>query len=489
MKRMAIVPDSEEINIPSKIKMRSGHQVVCEGDAWHASESVFSCKFDFSNIPHEYFRVVLKLYTSYLLQVYSLKHTDNSFRYVRKFLMEAFVTGDYEESLIESIKIKIKSEKGSKSEYTLWYLKNWYCWCAGLNLSCFSRNFAEAFSRINIPGNEKGQSVMSLDSDKGPLDEEELSLYIDLISKDRSEKYKEERLKSWLFLTLGCNPRNLSLLKWCDFKIVSDGNDPDGHKVYLLSVPRIKKRTTGLRDEFKVRELDGRVGRLLDEFRHDVHKSEDYIFQDSKGNSQNSYYITDSVRNYASWLFFNYNDNGRQVHVTPRRLRYTFATRLVMAGASKEKVADLLDHTDLQHVQVYYDLRHKIKNFLSEAESKKLGEVFRKFEGNIISKKDQKGLVGDIKFHYSDQKKSPILGNCSSTSLCDLDPPFSCFLCPKFNAFEDSLGTYKRILSELVQWSDSRREEYGENDRIATVRNDIIISLGDLVQRIEKGQK
>ncbi|MDQ6674514.1 MAG: tyrosine-type recombinase/integrase, partial [Chloroflexota bacterium] len=46
---------------------------------------------------------------------------------------------------------------------------------------------------------------------------------------------------------------------------------------------------------------------------------------------------------------------GKPLHLTPRRLRYTLATEMAREGASRHKIADVLDHTDLQNVEVYIE--------------------------------------------------------------------------------------------------------------------------------------
>ncbi|MDR8469758.1 phage integrase family protein, partial [Acinetobacter baumannii] len=51
---------------------------------------------------------------------------------------------------------------------------------------------------------------------------------------------------------------------------------------------------------------------------------------------------------------------GMLMHVTPRRLRYTLATGLAAEGISRRELARILDHTDTQHVGVYFDVAGKI---------------------------------------------------------------------------------------------------------------------------------
>lgn len=446
-----------------------GERIDGSQDIWSLNDIGVKTMFNFQRINNAYVRYAIKLYLLTKSKNKSLSHVLNCY----ERLVAAF--GDVkelsEESLVQKVENYIQENRKKTHEHTIWYLKSWYTWCTDLELPLFNFEYAEYLDNISISGNLKGQSVLSLDDNDGPLSENELSLLIALLNTDKNDS--TDKLLAYLFLTLGTNPRNLLLLKWTDFSFIADAD----FKIYFLKVPRIKKRTI-VRTDFKLRELDSRVGTLMEKL--SLQKKGEYVFV----NSLNLPYTTISLRKkFIKYIeTISHGSDFEKIEITPRRLRYTFATRLVMSGVSKERLADLLDHTDLQNIQVYYDLRHKIKGYLTEAENKKLKHIVGRFEGTI--KKSTEQGQKDIKYYSS--KTTPILGSCGSKTLCDLSPPYSCFVCKKFNAFEDSLDSYKEVRDDLVSWKNKRIQEHDENDRIQVQMDEVLASLDYLISEIER---
>lgn len=452
---------------------RYGENINGDDDLWKLSDGSQILNIKYKRIRNDYLKYNLKLFLSFHAQRSSVSHTRNYYYTLVNLLEKVPPNKITEKSLKTMLKLEIKNRRGQKNEYTLWHLIDWYCWCADLGLPFFDESFALSIENITISGNLKGEAVRSLDKNQGPLDDVQLNRLLKKLSEDKDSENIEAKVLTWLCLVLGTNPRNLSLLLWKDFEVIS--NPGSEHKIFFIKVPRIKKRNEGNREEFKKRELDRRIGAVLLDYKGKDRNLNESMFNLLAGELSNK--VVNYCRDKLSLDF----------HVNPRRLRYTFATRLVLSGVSKERLADLLDHTDLQHVQVYYDLRHKIKGFIDAAESKRLGEIFKQFEGNILRGKDANNVSHNLSFSYSNQKDKPVIGNCSSGDLCELNPPFSCFLCPKFNAFESSISTYKEILNYLANWSSKRLESFGENDRIHTLMKDVQLAIGDLINRIEKG--
>lgn len=450
-------------------------EIETQNEVWQMHDVVSSGSIKFQKIQNEQLKYFFKLYYSNKVQSKSLAFCYNS----SKFLLRIFskVKGRITERIIISVILdELKLKIGTKDEYQLWYIRDWYLWCADMSLPFFCEDFCLSLSNIKISGNLKGQAVLSL-NDEGPLKEVELNQFTNLLRKDNSVANAQSRLMCWLFLTLGCNTRNLSLLKVRDLKKI--GTDETGY-VYFLNVPRIKKRIVDS-TSYKKREIDQRIGKLLENYITNRNlPTSSHLFLSKNHVPLTGKTISQKVVEYVAKL----SDANFKVHINPRRLRYTFATRLVMSGVSKERLADLLDHSDLQNVQVYYDLRHKIKGYLTEAESQKLADVFGRFEGSITSR--AKSFNGENLKFYNENKDPLVIGKCGSGSLCDLSPPYSCFVCPKFNAFEESLDTYREMLSVLKKWKEKREEEFDTNDRIQFLMDEVLVSLNDLIIRITK---
>lgn len=72
------------------------------------------------------------------------------------------------------------------------------------------------------------------------------------------------------------------------------------------------------------------------------------------------------------------------LHLESEASRYTLATNLVKDGATQRQLAQILDHTDLQHVQVYFDLAGNIVELLDKALIGPYAQMLRFFKGDFI---------------------------------------------------------------------------------------------------------
>src|ERR1700693_2988323 len=57
---------------------------------------------------------------------------------------------------------------------------------------------------------------------------------------------------------------------------------------------------------------------------------------------------------------------GTLLHITVRRLRYTLASNLASEGISRSELARILDHSDTQHVHVYFEIAGNIVTHLDK---------------------------------------------------------------------------------------------------------------------------
>jgi len=75
---------------------------------------------------------------------------------------------------------------------------------------------------------------------------------------------------------------------------------------------------------------------------------------------------------------------GELLHMRPRRFRYSYATHIAEAGASKYHLAELLDHTDLQSVDVYVETSPAIAEQVARATDDAMRPLIRRFLEKII---------------------------------------------------------------------------------------------------------
>ena len=67
------------------------------------------------------------------------------------------------------------------------------------------------------------------------------------------------------------------------------------------------------------------------------------------------------------------------LQINTRRLRYTLAVGLAAEGISKKELARILDHTDTQHVLVYFEMAGNIVEHLDKAAAKGLSRYLQFF--------------------------------------------------------------------------------------------------------------
>ena len=148
-----------------------------------------------------------------------------------------------------------------------------------------------------------------------------------------------------------------------------------------------------------------------------------------------------------------------------------------------EALAELLDHTDLQHVLVYYAGTSMTKR-LDEALAVSVGPLVGRFMGRVVSSgADAAGSGGSVKATPMGRIKD--IGTCGSTALCALYPPFSCYLCPLFQPWRNA--PHREVLEDVIRQRDDRIEAVGRSDdRIAKQYDELILAIGEVVALCEK---
>jgi hypothetical protein len=179
---------------------------------------------------------------------------------------------------------------------------------------------------------------------------------------------------------------------------------------------------------------------------------------------------------------------GQLLHINTRRLRYTLATSLASEGISRKELARILDHTDTQHVQVYFDLAGTIVEHLDKATAKGFSKYLQLFKGKIIDE-DTEATNGDrndkhLSFVNELNPKEHIdIGICGERSICHLDPPFSCYICPKFQPYRHA--DHENVLECLLASRADRMEKY-ENARLGIQLDHVIVAVAQVAEQCKR---
>ncbi|HLZ28941.1 MAG TPA: site-specific integrase [Chloroflexota bacterium] len=327
-------------------------------------------------------------------------------------------------------------------------IRAFYRWGAlGLELPDFDPEVLAALETRRAPRAPKGALVRGHDPKRGPLDADEQALVISAIQQGVGSD--RDRAIVMLHLELGLNSEAAARL-WTDglevyeARVIEPGGTPRCELAYHLAVPRMKKRTE-LR-QTRHRPLSRELGDLLLRLR-DGEPDGRLLHWLGDGDPRAS--ICWAMRDWVRSAGLVSPRTGLPLHLTPRRFRYTLATEMAREGASRHKIADLLDHSDLQNVEVYIEASSYIASQVADRFDPGFEVVLRRFQGKVVAQSDfqpfpglkRKVIPGAVVHLPMLPVNLGGIGACGrdaeSDGICKLAPPLSCYSCDKFAAFRE----------------------------------------------------
>lgn len=508
-------------DIPDILISREGHPVESSGDIWHLPNPTREhASLDFSKIANKGIRWATKRYIQDRLEFTSSHYAYSVFvdiwRQLFRFQNNFSITegvGNYEvtERLVSLFESAISKSRKNHSLWEMYRPIQWYVWCAENYPEIgFCPAYALELDCMSIPGAPKGEAVRMEDVNSGPLHRSlELPLLIKAMRMDKSSEFThlQERAILALSIAFGRNPANLTYLKEKDLvNLTPDSDEP----TWVINMPRIKKRLLNPRDDMLQEYLDPEFARYLLEL-IDANKAVQTIvnvdgkdlqldrplFINRVGNKSaiisklvSSYFnmtsegITDSLKRFVKRHKIISPLTNQMLNINVRRLRYTLGTGLAAEGISKKELARILDHTDTQHVLVYFELAGSIVEHLDKATAKGFAQYLKLFRGRIIdSDLESVNLDSNDKHLLFIDESNPTeltnIGLCGQESICHFDPPFSCYLCEKFQPY--SFADHEHVLDCLLQGRKARLEKY-ESSRLSIQLDDVIFAVAQVVE-------
>ncbi|MDH2917320.1 MAG: site-specific integrase, partial [Gallionella sp.] len=356
--------------------------------------------------------------------------------------------------------------------------------------------------QLRIKGNQKGEAVLTMDSENGPYTDIELgairsALDAAYASNDIS---LGDYLLVWLFMALGQRPIQYAALKVCD---VATELAKDGATLYTLRVPRAKQRGRVSRELFSQRVLIPQIGEKLVRYAEEVRSEYSAIIADSdhvplfpekisRHNEPLGFEHHRTSQSLASMLASILNKlnvlserTGEQLHVTATRFRRTVGTRAAEEGHGELVIAELLDHTDTQNVGVYVQATPEIVKRIDKAVAMHMAPLAQAFAGIIISDESTATRKNDPRSRICDPKFEPSMkpmGNCGKHGFCDSLAPISCYTCRSFEPWLD--GPHEAVLNHLISERDRLMAE--SDARIASINDRTILAVAEVVRRCEE---
>ena len=398
-------------------------------------------------------------------------------------------------------------------DYNFHRIRAWYSWCTDF-IPEFGFDPEEAYKWecAQISGNEKGVAVRRSDPTQGPLNDAELILLRRALQRDDSTepRHVSERSAIWMALVYGRNAANFCQLRVQDFHALDEDDD-----VWVLEIPRIKKRAKP-RTLFKTEYVAPPLAKVIREQTSAARAIANIAAEGTQnlrglplfprleprshqlGTAMDDWAWHPSASEFTQLIRAGVKRYGlisprtnEPLHITTRRLRYTFATNRVREGISARDLAEALDHSDLQHVRVYFDARSTVVERLDAAAAKEIAPKLRLFEGQLVrnaaatrSAAPTHKRIRIIPELIAKDHHVRDLGECGKDEFCNLFPPYSCYPCSRFRPFDDSGDEHEAVFDFLVARRERLRADPLEQSRIAVQLDEVIYACAEVVLMI-----
>ncbi len=373
-------------------------------------------------------------------------------------------------------------------------LREMYTWGAfGAQLPEFDPDLALALKAIRAQGNIKGAAVRFRDPLKGPLDQDEQRIVARAIAAGAGTP--SDRAVVMLHFELGLNPQSTARMRNNDLRVFSanlvDGGRSRPITKYQIRAPRVKKRREFR--ETKTRPISDQLGQLLAELRRG--EPADPLFHWLSPDAPEEG-INQAMVRFATAARLMSPRTRSPLHLTPRRFRSTLATEMAREGASRERIAEVLDHTDLQNVNVYIEAASYVVDQLGARFDQMFDPLLQRFRGKIVDstvprafpKVHPKVIPGDIIQLPTAPMNVGGIGMCGRDArkdgLCRLAPPLTCYPCEFFAAFR--AGPHAEVLTALEKISEEMKAT--SDSRIPMQLEDVMSAIRQLLAQIHQEQ-
>lgn len=489
----------------NRIPLQDGRTVDVSGREWviHTPVKRFAIKWDRALVVEGNHRNSIRRWVAHKLRTKSTTVASGGFSQALPFFNSpAFLEAARKNDAIPYLAFSQAAETlGSQQRWQLHYARDYYRWCVAQQFPGFDADVARKLDGIVVGGNIKGAAVRSADPEKGPLDAMEVASLSLALRAARIEGTMplDEQAAIWLCLAFGANASQYAMMREEDIAAQMVNGQL---ATTLISVPRHKKMHAGPRMEFQTRKANRFVGRILQDLveqnrsRHLINNPEDarplfwreHPLDRGEGLDQWLWHL--SAKEFTLLVQRGIkrlrvlSRVGSPLKVTPRRLRYSLASRMVQEGASKWAVAVALDHTDLQNVDTYFDVEDGVLKHINVAVAMELGMRAQAFAKLV--EKEEDAVNGDRKTsrrYFGDRGKDIFepIGTCGHNFICNVAAPLGCYLCPKFQAWMNA--PHDLVLDQLIE-DRTRREQLGLDPRMVGLEDELIAAVAGVINQV-----
>ncbi len=441
------------------------------------------------------FRLALQRYAEEM----SAHYTENMAILFKRYLRDTGADGVTSKDLLNW-----RAMLGDELQWKLGALRTFLIAWHEYGFAGISGDVADLLDSWRIRGNEKGQAVALSCPETGPYTDVEMASMLNWASQAVSKR--EISFEDYVyFMTLAMTARRtvqLAALRGGDLR--SEGCA----RIFRLNIPRAKQRGGRFRSQFRslpiledlylalkklheraIAHVEAAIGqRIDDDLRKEVpiFINEDVVAGlggavDLKGallgNRPDSLHVTtaalDSVlRRCGRACTARSERTGEFIRLSSRRFRYTRGTKLRREGFGAFVIAELLDHSDTQHVRVYTENTANEVSIIDEFIGPQLAPFAQACLGKLVlSERD--AIRGDDPRSRVANNRLNAVGTCGNYGFC-ASGYRACYTCTHFQPWV--YGPHQEVLEDLYL-EKARARDAGCPDVVVSASDQLILAV------------
>lgn len=441
------------------------------------------------------FRLALQRYAEEM----SARYTENMATLFKKYLRD---TGADE--VTSKDLLNWRAMLGDELQWKLGALRAFLIAWHEYGFAGISGEVADLLDSWTIKGNEKGQAVALSCPETGPYTDVEMASMLSWASQAVSKG--EISFEDYVyFMTLAMTARRtvqLAALRGGD--LWSKGSA----RIFRLNIPRAKQRGGRFRSEFRslpiledlylalkklheraIAHVEAAIGqRIDDDLRKDVpiFINEDVVAGlegavDLKGallgNRPDALHVTTAaldlaLRRCGRACTARSERTGEFIRLSSRRFRYTRGTKLRREGFGAFVIAELLDHSDTQHVRVYTENTANEVSIIDEFIGPQLAPFAQACLGKLVlSERD--AIRGDDPHSRVANNRLNGVGTCGNYGFC-ASGYRACYTCTHFQPWVH--GPHQEVLEDLYA-EKARARDAGCPDVVVSASDQLILAV------------
>lgn len=455
------------------------------------------------------FRASLQRYA----EEFSARHTENMATRFKRYLRDTGASRVTTTDLINW-----RATLSASEEYHLGGLKGFLLAWHEYGFPGISLEVVDLLTGWRIRGNEKGVAVSSGCPETGPLTDLEVSAILDWANAAAAKKdmlFEDYAYLLTLIMTAR-RPVQIAALRGID--LVNNLENNVTH--FSLNIPRAKQRGLGFRLEFRrlpitedlalvlqeqhrrnVSHVEYAIGtrlqamqaaevpifmneRVLDELADAASVDEALRGKTPDLLHATTAHLAESLRRICKASNARSERTGEFIRLTATRFRHTRGTKLRREGFGPFIIAELLDHSDIQNVQVYTQNTAQEAVIINELVGAQLAPFAQACMGRLVHS-ERDAIRGNDPHSRIPNGNQNAVGTCGSYGFC-ASGYRACYTCNHFQPWIH--GPHKEVLADLYAEKVKTRSA-GCPDVIVNANDHLILAVEHCVLMCAAAEK